>query len=56
LDRVTGGTCSPATEADEGQNYASQSTTHGFVGPWLNVGPHAGDVMTTDGPRAQPLV
>jgi hypothetical protein len=55
LDRVTSGTCSPATEADEGQNYASPSTTHGFVGPWLNVGPHAGDVMTADGPRAQPL-
>jgi hypothetical protein len=56
LDRVTSGSCSPATEADEGQNYASPSTTHGFVGPMLNVGPHAGDVVTPEGPRAQPLV
>jgi hypothetical protein len=55
-DRVTAGVCSPATDFDEGQNYASPSTTHGFVGPVLNVGPHAGDVVTPEGPRAQPLV
>ena len=56
LDRAIGTTCSPAIEVDEGQNYASTSTTHGFVGPWLNVGPHAGKVMTPEGPREQPLV
>jgi hypothetical protein len=56
LDRTVGVTCSPATIADEGPNYASPSTTHGFTGPTLNVGPHAGDVMTSKGPRAQPLV
>ena len=56
LDRSPGTTCSPATEVDEGQNYASPSTTHGFVGPWMNVGPHAGKVMTAQGPRQQPLV
>jgi hypothetical protein len=55
LDRAPGTACSPATEVDEGQNYASPSTTHGFVGPWLNVGPHAGKVMTPEGPRQQPL-
>jgi hypothetical protein len=55
LDRVVGTTCSPATDVDEGQNYASPSTTHGFVGPVLSVGPHAGDVVTPGGPRAQPL-
>jgi hypothetical protein len=55
LDRVVGTTCSPATDVDEGQNYASPSTTHGFVGPVLSVGPHAGDVMTPNGPKAQPL-
>jgi hypothetical protein len=56
LDRVVGTTCSPAIEVDEGQNYASPSTTHGFTGPVLSVGPHAGDVVTPEGPRAQPLV
>jgi hypothetical protein len=56
LDRSVGTTCSPATDVDEGQNYASPSTTHGFIGPVLSVGPHAGDVMTRNGPRAQPLV
>jgi hypothetical protein len=56
LDRAVGTTCSPATGVDEGRNYASPSTTHGFVGPVLSVGPHAGDVMTRNGPRAQPLV
>jgi hypothetical protein len=55
LERVVGTTCSPATDVDEGQNYASPSTTHGFVGPVLSVGPHAGDVMTPNGPRAQPM-
>jgi hypothetical protein len=55
-DGVNRATCSPATDVDEGQNYASSSTTHGFVGPVLNVGPHAGDVVTSAGPRAQPLV
>jgi hypothetical protein len=55
LDKAPGTVCSSATEVDEGQNYASPATTHGFIGPWLNVGPHAGDVMTTSGPRAQPL-
>lgn len=55
LDKAPGTVCSPATEVDEGQNYASPSTTHGFVGPWLNVGPHAGDVMTSIGPKTQPL-
>jgi hypothetical protein len=56
LDRAIGTTCSPATDVDEGQNYASPSTTHGFTGPVFSVGPHAGDVMTTNGPKAQPLV
>jgi hypothetical protein len=56
LERAPGTACSPATEVDEGQNYADPSTTHGFVGPVLNVGPHAGKVMTPDGPRQQPLV
>lgn len=55
LERAPGNTCSLATEVDEGQNYASPSTTHGFIGPVMNVGPHAGMVMTTDGPRQQPL-
>jgi hypothetical protein len=55
LTRVVGTTCSPATAVDEGQNYASPTTTHGFVGPVESVGPHAGDVMTSVGPRAQPL-
>lgn len=55
LDRSPGTTCSPATEVDEGQNYASPTTTHGLVGPVLNVGPHAGRVMTPDGPRQPPL-
>jgi hypothetical protein len=55
LDRAIDTTCSPATDVDEGQNYASPSTTHGFVGPWMNVGPHAGKVMTPEGPRQQPL-
>jgi hypothetical protein len=55
LDRAVRTTCSPATDADEGQNYASTSTTHGFIGPVLTVGAHAGDVMTRSGPRAQPL-
>jgi hypothetical protein len=56
LDRAPGTVCSPATDVDEGQNYASPSTTHGFVGPWMNVGPDAGRVMTPEGPRQQPLV
>jgi hypothetical protein len=56
LDRSPGAVCTPATDVDEGQNYASPSTTHGFVGPVLNVGPHAGKVMTPEGPRQQPLV
>jgi hypothetical protein len=56
LERSPGTSCTPATEVDEGQNYASPSTTHGFVGPVLNVGPHAGKVMTSEGPRQQPLV
>ena len=56
LDRAHRTACSPATDVDEGQNYASPSTTHGFVGPWMNVGPHAGKVMTPEGPRQQPLV
>jgi hypothetical protein len=56
LIRAIGTTCSPATNFDEGPNYASPSTTHGFTGPVLNAGPHAGDVMTTNGPKAQPLV
>ena len=57
LDRAAPGTtCSPATDVDEGRNYASPATTHGFVGPWMNVGPHAGKVMTPKGPRQQPLV
>ena len=56
LERSPGTACSPATEVDEGQNYATPSTTHGFVGPVLNVGPHAGKVMTPEGPRQQPLV
>jgi hypothetical protein len=56
LDRPVGTTCSPATDVDEGQNYASPATDHGFIGPVLNVGPHAGDVMARNGPRAQPLV
>jgi hypothetical protein len=56
LERPPGNACSPATEVDEGQNYASPSTTHGYVGPWMNVGPHAGKVMTPEGPRPQPLV
>jgi hypothetical protein len=56
LERAPGTGCSPATDFDEGQNYASPSTTHGFVGPWMNVGPHAGQVMTPEGPRSQPLV
>jgi hypothetical protein len=56
LDPTNRATCTPATDVDEGQNYASPSTTHGFVGPVLNVGPHAGDVVTPEGPRAQPLV
>lgn len=56
LDRAVGTTCSPATNVDEGPNYASPSTTHGFTGPVLSAGPHAGDVMTPKGPRAQPLV
>lgn len=56
LDRAPGSTCSPATDVDEGQNYASPSTAHGFVGPWMNVGPHAGKVITSAGPRQQPLV
>jgi hypothetical protein len=55
LERAPGTACSPATDVDEGQNYASPSTTHGFVGPVLNVGPHAGKVMTPEGPRQQPL-
>jgi hypothetical protein len=55
-DRVIRTACSPAIEFDEGQNYASSSTTHGFVGPVLNVGPHSGDVVTPQGLRAQPLV
>ncbi|MGB8196983.1 MAG: hypothetical protein WCF25_08255 [Acidimicrobiales bacterium] len=55
-DRVIRASCSPAIDVDEGQNYASLATTHGFVGPVLNVGPHAGDVVTPHGPRAQPLV
>jgi hypothetical protein len=56
LDRAVGTTCSPATNVDEGPNYASPSTTHGFTGPVLSAGPHADDVMTPKGPRAQPLV
>jgi hypothetical protein len=56
LDRSVGTTCSPPTDVDEGQNYASPSTTHGFIGPVLSVGPYAGKVMTRNGPRAQPLV
>ena len=56
LDRAVGTTCSPATNVDEGPNYASPSTTHGFTGPVLSAGPHAGDVMTPKGPRVQPLV
>jgi hypothetical protein len=56
LDRVVGTTCSPATNVDEGPNYASPSTTHGYTGPVLSAGPHAGDVMTPKGPKAQPLV
>lgn len=56
LERSSGTSCSPATEVDEGPNYASPTTTHGFVGPVLNVGPHAGKVMTPAGPRQQPLV
>lgn len=56
LDRAIDTTCSPAIEVDEGQNYASPSTTHGFIGPVMNVGPHAGKVMTPEGPRQQPLV
>jgi hypothetical protein len=56
LERSPGTACTPAIEVDEGQNYASPSTTHGFVGPVLNVGPHAGKVMTPEGPRQQPLV
>jgi hypothetical protein len=56
LDRAPGTACTPATDVDEGQNYASPSTTHGLVGPVLNVGPDAGRVMTPEGPRLQPLV
>lgn len=56
LDRPVGTTCSPATNFDEGPNYASPSTTHGFTGPVLSAGPHAGDVMTPRGATAQPLV
>ncbi len=55
LDRPLGTTCSPATNFDEGPNYASPSTTHGFTGPVLNAGPFAGDVMTPQGPKSQPL-
>jgi len=55
LERAPGTACSPATDVDEGQNYASPSTTHGFVGPMMNVGPHAGKVMTPEGPKQQPL-
>jgi hypothetical protein len=55
LDRPVGTTCSPATNFDEGPAYASPSTTHGFTGPVLSVSPHAGDVVTSAGPRPQPL-
>jgi hypothetical protein len=55
LERAPGTACSPATDVDEGQNYASPSTAHGFVGPMMNVGPHAGKVMTPEGPKQQPL-
>jgi hypothetical protein len=56
LDRAPGTLCTPATDVDEGQSYASPATTHGFVGPVMNVGPHAGKVITPEGPRPQPLV
>jgi hypothetical protein len=55
LDRPLGTTCSLATNFDEGPNYASPSTAHGFTGPVLNAGPFAGDVMTPQGPKSQPL-
>jgi hypothetical protein len=55
LDRPFGTVCSPATNFDEGPNYANPSTIHGFTGPVLSAGPYAGDVMTAKGPRAQPL-
>jgi hypothetical protein len=55
LDRAVGTTCTPPTDVDEGQNYASPATTHGFVGPVLSVGPHAGDVVTPEGTKSQPL-
>jgi hypothetical protein len=55
LDRPLGTACSPATNFDEGPNYANSSTVHGFTGPVLNAGRYAGDVMTAKGPRAQPL-
>jgi hypothetical protein len=55
LDRPVNATCSAATTFDEGPNYASPSTTHGFTGPILSVGPYAGYVMTSRGPRQQSL-
>lgn len=55
LDRSVGTTCSPATNVDDGPDFASTSTTHGFTGPVLSAGPHAGDVMTSKGSKAQPL-
>ena len=54
LERSPGTSCTPATEVDEGQNYANPSTTHGFVGPVLNVGPHAGKVMTSRPRKVKP--
>ena len=55
LDRLVGTTCTPAANVDEGPDYASPSTIHGFTGPVLSTGPYAGDVMTSKGPKAQLL-